>query len=322
MDMAGQADVKGQKSGIGRLLLIVAITIAAISIIYAVTRGTAPPSPAARMEAPAMPGQPADAEGVMRALQEQVGANPNDAAGWQQLGWAYFEGGRYADAARAYRRATAIAPGNATFWSSLGEAIVMGSEKDPMPAEAAKAFEKAVAIDAKEPRARYFMAVRRDLGGDHQGAIADWLALLADTPPGAPWERDLRRTIEQVGRINKIDVATRLAAIKQPAPHPDVAMPSVATAAIPGPTREQMQAAAGLPKGAQDQMVEDMVSGLEAKLKGTPGNVDGWIMLMRSRMTLGQTAKATAAYRSAVAANPAQAGRLKDEARVLAVPGI
>lgn len=309
-----------ERWGIGRLLLIVAIVIACISIGYAVTRGTSPaPAPAA--PSPSIAAQPTDPESAIHALQERVGANPDDAGAWQQLGWAYFDGRRYADAARAYRRATAIAPGNATFWSSLGEAIVMGSEKDPMPPEAAKAFDKAIGIDAKDPRARYFLAVRRDLRGDHGGAIGDWLALLADTPPGAPWEQDLRRTIEQVGRINRIDVAPRLAAIRQTAPHPDIAAPSIATAAIPGPTREQMQAASALPKGAQDQMIEGMVSGLEAKLKANPGNVDGWIMLIRSRMTLGETAKATAAYRSAAAANPAQAGRLKDEARVLGVPG-
>ncbi|WP_242443516.1 hypothetical protein [Sphingobium sp. LB126] len=198
----------------------------------------------------------------------------------------------------------------------------MASDHDPMPQEAAAAFDKAIAIDPKDPRARYFLAVRKDLAKDHEGAIRDWLALLGDTPPGAPWEADLRRTIEQVGKINKIDVAPRLAAVKPVAPHPPMGGMSVAAAAIPGPSSEQMQAAAQLPKGQQDAMVEGMVSGLEAKLKANPGNVDGWIMLMRSRMTLGETAKAAAAYAQAKAANPAQAGRIRDEARILGVPGV
>jgi cytochrome c-type biogenesis protein CcmH len=161
----------------------------------------------------------------------------------------------------------------------------------------------------------------KDLAKDHEGAIRDWLALLADTPPGAPWEADLRRTIEQVGKINDIDVSKRLAAIKPAAPHPSMALPSVATSAIPGPSREQMQAAAALPKGQQDQMVDGMVASLEGKLKANPGNIDGWIMLMRSRMTLGENGKAAAALNRALAANPAQAGRIRDEARILGVPG-
>ena len=307
---------------LGRVLLMGAAALAVVSVGYNVLRDR-PEKAAVPLAPPAMQ-QPSDPEAVIRGLQDRVGANPNDAEGWQMLGWTYFENGRHADAARAYRRAVKLAPGNPTFWSSLGEAVVMASEHDPMPKEAADAFERAIKLDPKEPRARYFLAVRKDLAKDHEGAIRDWLALLADTPPGAPWEADLKRTIEQVGKINGIDVAGRLAAVK-PAPHPAIgseAGGSVAMGAIPGPSREQMQAASQLPKGQQDAMIEGMVAGLEGKLKANPGNVDGWIMLMRSRMTLGETGKATAAYRAAVAANPAQAGRIRVEARVLGVPGV
>lgn len=306
----------------GRVVLMGAVGIAAVSIGYNMMQARD------EAKAPAAPSmltadRADDPEAVIRGLQDRVGANPNDAEGWQRLGWAYFESGRHADAVRAYRHATKLVPGNATFWSSLGEAAVMASEHDPMPREATDAFDKAISLDPKEPRARYFLAVRKDLAKDHEGAIRDWLALLGDTPPGAPWEADLRRTIEQVGKINRIDVAGRLAAVKPQAPHPPMGGGmSVAAAAIPGPSREQMQAAAQLPKGQQDAMVEGMVSGLEAKLKANPGNVDGWIMLMRSRMTLGETAKAAAAYAAAKAANPAQAGRIRDEARILGVPGV
>lgn len=299
------------------MALLGAGALAVVSVGYNVLRDRP-----AKDEAPAVPAaaqQPNDPEAAIRSLQERVGANPNDAEGWQMLGWAYFESGRHADAARAYRRAVKLAPGNATFWSSLGEAVVMASEHDPMPREAAQAFDKAIALDPKEPRARYFLAVRKDLAKDHEGAIRDWLALLADTPPGAPWEADLRRTIEQVGKINGIDVTKRLAAVKPSAPHPPIG--SIATAAIPGPSRDQMQAASQLPKGQQDAMIEGMVSGLEAKLKANPANIDGWIMLMRSRMTLGETSKAQAALDAARRANPGQAARLRDEARLLGVPG-
>ena len=130
-------------------------------------------------------------------------------------------------------KAADASPRNAVLWSSLGEALVMASEDDPMPPRALAAFKKAASLDPKDARARYFLAVNRDIGGDHKGAIDDWLALLAETPPGAPWEADLKRTIEQVGKINNIDVAPRIAAAlsKRPAPaHP-------AFDAIPGPTQ-------------------------------------------------------------------------------------
>lgn len=311
---------------VSRLALIAAAVIAIIAIAYAATRerGDAD-APAAQTSGQPAPSAATDPQAVIRMLQERVGANPRDGEGWALLGQAYFMTERYADAARSYRRATEIEANKADYWSAYGEATVMASERDPMPADALAAFQRAASLDPKDARARYFLAVARDLKGDHQGAIDDWLVLLADTPAGAPWEADLRRTIEQVGKIHNIQVADRLAAVKpSPAAPGAGSMPvpdAVVTSGIPGPTREQMQAAAGLPKGAQDQMVQGMIGSLEAKLKANPANVDGWIMLMRSRMTLGETAKAAAARDAAVSANPAAAKRLRDAAATLGIPG-
>jgi len=320
------ADEKEKGWKLSRLMLVAAGAIALGAIVYAVTHEDPTVAPAPQSPPAIATPDPDNPEAVIRALQDRVGANPGDGEAWQQMGHAYFLTQRYADAARAYRRATALQPGKAALWSAYGEASVMASAHDPMPAEALAAFRKAHALDAKDARARYFLAVARDLSGDHKGAIDDWLALLAETPADAPWEPDLRRTIEQVGKINRIDVAERLAAVKPaPAPRSDIPRQTmadpVATGAIHGPTREQMQAASGIPKGAQDQMIEGMVNGLEAKLKANPGNVDGWIMLMRSRMTLGETAKAVAARDAALAANPGAVGRIKGAAATLGVPG-
>ena len=87
----------------------------------------------------------------------------------------------------------------------------MASEHDPMPDEALADFHRAQAADPTDPRSRYFLAVKQDLGGNHQGAITAWLALLKATPADAPWRGDLVRTIEQVGKINHIAVAGRIA---------------------------------------------------------------------------------------------------------------
>jgi cytochrome c-type biogenesis protein CcmH len=261
-------------------------------------------------------------------LEQATRDHPEDPAAWRALGAAQFDAGQFDEAARAYEQAARLAPNLAVVWSSLGEARVMASKADPMPPAALEAFRKAVAIDARDPRARYFLAVNRDLGGDHAGAIADWLALLGDTPPGAPWEADLRRTIEQVGKIHKIEVADRLAAVRQPAaptmpggatgPAAAPDLPVVARG-IPGPGPMDLKAAASIPPSQQREMAEGMVARLEGKLKSNPGNVDGWLMLIRSRVTLGQADKAAQALRDAVAANPAQAGRIRQEAAVLGV---
>ena len=250
----------------------------------------------------------------LEALEQKANASPTDAAAWQALGLGYFEQELFDDAVRAYAKAAVIDPARAILWSALGEARVMASRTDPMPAEAAANFARAVSLDPKDPRARYFLAVKKDIGGDHAGAIADWLTLLAETPADAPWRPDLVRTIEQVGKINRIDVAAKLAAVEiKPPPLP------VAARAIPGPSAADLSAAASIPPREQNRMAEEMVARLEQRLASKPDNIDGWIMLMRSRMTLGQPDKATAALKSALAANPAQAGLLRQQADILGV---
>jgi cytochrome c-type biogenesis protein CcmH len=289
--------------GGGGLAALAAIALAGGTIAYRLLDNPAPTAE------PSVPGDP------IAELERKANADPSKAGGWQELGFAYFERGRFAEAAEAYRRATSADPKSAVLWSSLGEALVMASERDPMPPAAREAFRKAAEIDPTDPRARYFLAVEKDLAGDHEGAIADWLALLRDTPEGAPWEDDLKRTIEQVGKIQSIDVAPRIAAAAggRPARLPDV-MPG-----IPGPTQDQLAAAASIPPSQQREMAEGMVSNLAARLEREPADVDGWIMLMRSYQTLGRAADARDALSRAVAANPGQKARLEQAARGLGV---
>ena len=270
-----------------------------------------------------------DTPPTLEELQRRAEENPADAGAWQEYAFALFQRNEFARAAEAYERAVANDEGNAVLWSSLGEARVMASERDPMPPSAVEAFERALDLDADDPRARYFLAVRRDLGGDSAGAIGDWLALLEDTPPGAPWENDLVRTIEQVGRINSIDTEARIAAAQEArsetfaAAAPVSGMPGVPPLtggqAIPGPTREQMQAASRMSPGEQQEMVRGMVASREAKQRDNPQDVDGWVLLMRSYVTLGETQKAREALARARAANPGARERLDAEAQLLGV---
>jgi cytochrome c-type biogenesis protein CcmH len=251
------------------------------------------------------------------AISRTMGTGGSDASSpaakdWRVVGWAYGEAGNAPEAAAAYRRAAAIEPGNAENWSSLGEALQ--SAGTTVVPEAAEAFRKALALDAADPRARYFLAVQKDLSGDHRGAIDDWIAFLKDTPPGAPWEADLRRTIDQTAARNRIDLAGRIPALR---------ITGGATAGIPGPTGEQLAAAASLPPSKQDEMVQGMVARLEARLKQNPKDVDGWIRLMRSRMVLEDPEAARGALRSGLAAfrgDDAAVGRLKSAAAELGVP--
>lgn len=295
-----------QKLGMGRIgvRLVMAAALIATGVVMVRSSGllNAPPTTSPASDDP------------LTVLEARTKQNPQDAEAWSALAAGYFESGRFDEAVSAYGSALALAPQNAALWSARGEARVMASPGDPMPAAAIADFEAAISRNQKDPRARYFLAVQQDLAGDHQGAIESWLALLADTPPGAAWEADLRRTIEQVGKINKIDVNPRLAAVRQP-----VAGPSWPGRSVVGPSAAEISAASAIPPSQQRQMAESMVTRLEGRLRSEPANVEGWLMLIRSRAQLGQPDLARKALDAAVQANPGKTKWLREQAAALGV---
>lgn len=264
---------------------------------------------------------------VIAKLEKRLADNPEDAEGWRMLGWSYFQTERYAEAATALKKATRLDPEHAETFSFLGEALVLASNTEGrIPRDARIAFDKALKLDPKDARARYFKAVAMDLAGNHRRAINAWFALLADTPSDAPYAEDIRKVIRDVADKHKIDVEKRLAEAQFAPPAAGMATDGAKLAAggIPGPTSAEMRAASSLPKGQQEAMIRTMVDGLESKLKAQPNNPEGWIMLMRSRIQLGQPARASQALQEGLAAlrnDQENSRRLREAASTLGVAG-
>lgn len=275
----------------GRIALVGAVVLAVVAVGSRYWAPEPEPTTAAA---------PADAAPTIAQIETELKTNPNDAARWETLGAMFFQSDRPGEAATAFRRAATLQPDKATHWSSLGEALFAATPGPPFPADARTALEKALALEPKDPRARYFLGVARDMGGDHKGAIDDWVALLKDSPPTAPWVETVRRTVEAVGKKNAIDVAPRLAAFR-PA----------------GPDAAQVEAAQAMSPDAQQAMIAGMVDRLSARLKTAPNDVEGWQMLMRSRVQLKQPDAARAALRASKAANPGSAAVLDATAKEL-----
>jgi cytochrome c-type biogenesis protein CcmH len=303
---------RGGVASMSSLALIAAALFASVAVAVAVYRSSDGATETAEVHGSVRPDQPVGTvEEKIKQLELKLTREANDPAGWRMLGWSHFETGDLMRSAAAYRRATEIEPQNAENWSSLGEALQSAST-DVSP-EAAAAFERALKLDRTDPRARYFRAVQKDLQGQHEPAVADWIALLRDTPSGAPWEADLRRTILQVAQKHDIDVSSRMPAGPQA---------TAATAAIPGPTPEQLAAASSIPPGQQSEMVKGMVDRLANRLKREPKDADGWMRLMRARMVLGDTEAARQAHQSGLAAfrqDASAKARLDQAARELGV---
>ena len=233
-------------------------------------------------------------EKAVAALAAKVKAAPDDAEGladdWRMLGWLHFQEGRFADAAKALKRATALDPENPETFSFLGEALVLaGSPTGRMPRDARRAFEKALQLNPDDVRARYYRASAMDRDGRHRAAIRSWFSLMQDTPADAPHAPVIRKVIVETARKHGIDVEKQLAAARfaPPASGLKIAgMPSSADGK--GPTRIPIL----LPGGREEAAVRKTVEELETRLKAQPRDAEGWILLMRSRMQLGEPARA------------------------------
>ncbi len=287
--------------------------------------GSGAPTPAAAAPT-AAPAGDAAAQGevtqLITGLEQKMQANPDDPEGWRMLGWSYFQTGRYADSAKAYAKAIALKPDGVGFQSAYGEALVQEAGGQVTPAAAA-AFEKAAAQDGSDARARYFLAVRKVEAGDRKGAIDDMLRLIADSPADAPWLPQLRAAVQQTAQAAGIDISARLAAAKPvgtasvPGLPPPVAAAAAAAApagVMPGPSRDQVQAAQAMSPADRQAMIRSMVDGLAEKLKANPKDEGGWLRLMRARQVLGDAAAAKTARDQALAAfagDTAAQGRIR-----------
>ena len=176
---------------------------------------------------------------VIARLEARLKDNPDDAEGWRMLGWSYFSTERFAEAATAMKRATVLDPDNPEYFSMLGEALVMASKDGQgMPPDARAAFDKALSLDPKDARARYFRAVAMDLARDHRGALDAWFAF-SPTPPPMRVGGRRERGDPQRRKENGIEVRS---ASRRPIRAPHAGLhdgAAVASAGSHGPTRER-----------------------------------------------------------------------------------
>src|SRR4028118_45352 len=120
------------KPGAATIALAAAGLIAAVAVGTALFRsGGGEGKEGANAAAPAAAQPPQTVEAAVAALGERVRRNPDDDAGWFDLGFALRGSGDIAGAERAFRRAAELRPGNADYVGYLGEALVVGSRGNP-----------------------------------------------------------------------------------------------------------------------------------------------------------------------------------------------
>jgi cytochrome c-type biogenesis protein CcmH len=270
------------------------VVVAAAALFFATS--DKPPEPAtdaaASAPAAAAPGAKLpDVDTMIGRLAKRLQEKPNDPEGWKMLGWSYLATQKYPEAVAAYQKAVALNPKDADIHAALGEARTHAAA-DKVTPEAEADFRRALAIDSGNPRARLYLARKTAQSGDPKGAVETMFQILKTLPADAPQAILARDLIRKMAAEGGIDIASRLP------PEPTPAMAAGPASSMPAASAGAMGAAPG---GDPSAMIEGMVDRLDARLKADPHNLDGWIMLVKSRKQLGQMDRAKEALNKGLA---------------------
>jgi cytochrome c-type biogenesis protein CcmH len=232
-----------------------------------------------QLGSPNVPGQPAFARSnapvgnrsiasLVSQVEEHLARNPNDGAGWEVIAPVYLRLGRFDDAVAARKKAIALNGDSPARESALGEALVAAAD-GIVTDEAKKAFQHAVASNARDPQARYFLGLADEQDGNREAAAGKWRALLKDAPADAPW----------VGFVG-----AALARVTNE--------PAASGGPVAGDAVKDATAVGAMTDTQRANMIRGMVQRLADRLHTDGNDVEGWARLVRAYAILGDRDKA------------------------------
>ena len=217
---------------------------------------------------------------LVAQVETHLEKNPTDGRGWEVLAPVLARIGRYDDAARAWRNAITYNGESASRRADLGEAIAAASG-GVVTAQAKAEFDRAIALDPTEVKARYFAGVAAEQDGRKDDAAKIWREMLASAPQDAPWRPLIQEALVRVGVV------------------------------APKLSDDTIAAAKDMTEGDRNTMIRGMVDRLATRLKDNGNDVEGWLRLVRAYMVLGERDKAQAALADARQAVGNDATRLQ-----------
>jgi cytochrome c-type biogenesis protein CcmH len=234
---------------------------------------------AERAQGPAA-SQPLD--NLVAQVEAHLEKNPTDGRGWNVLAPVLAKLGRFDDAIRAYRNSITHNGDSASRRADLGEAIAAASG-GVVTAEAKAEFERAVALNADEAKASYFLGLAAEQDGRASEAASIWREMLAKAPQAAPWRPLVLAALARVG----------------------------GGPAAPALSDDTVAAAKDMTETDRNAMIRGMIDRLASRLKQNGDDVEGWLRLVRAYMVMGDRDKAKGASADARQAVAGDADRLR-----------
>ncbi|WP_171231384.1 c-type cytochrome biogenesis protein CcmI [Ruegeria sp. HKCCA4812] len=226
----------------------------------------------------ATPPRPAQLEesyaSLLKQLRETVASRPDDLQGQMLLAQHETNAGNFKDGYTAQQKVIELSGDSATAdtYADLAEMMILAAGGYVSP-EAEQALIEALNRDPRHGPARYYWGQMLAQIGRPDLAYRMWVETLQDSPAGAPWAEAIRAQIDELafraGVFNAPDLST-----------------------APGPSQEDMAAAAELSPEERQQMIQGMVDQLSDRLATEGGSPEEWARLIAALGVLGQGQRA------------------------------
>ncbi|MGH2342620.1 c-type cytochrome biogenesis protein CcmI [Segnochrobactraceae bacterium EtOH-i3] len=279
------AEADGPKPGsrvvrVVATLCIVCIPLGALAVYGMLGAPSVPDAPrAARLDG----GIEGQSIGTLVArVEDHLMKNPNDVRGWAAIAPIYLRLGRGEEAANAFQTLIGLQGPTADNETGLGEALALAAG-GVVTADARAAFEKAAELDPANVKPRFYLAMALSQEGRTEDAKVAWDRIIASAKGDEPWL--------EVAKVERARLDPQAA-------------PMMGGAAMPGPSSEDVKAAAGMSTGDRQTMIEGMVSRLSERLASEGGTPEEWARLVRAQMVLGRRDAAAETLKTARAAFP------------------
>jgi cytochrome c-type biogenesis protein CcmH len=285
-----QSSLKVRRSA--AVLALVGLPVLALAIYLPLGSPRLADFPLAERARAPDPAQPL--ETMVAQVEQHLEKNPTDGRGWTVLAPVLARLGRFDEAIKAFRNAISYGGDNADRRADLGEAIA-GSTGGVVTSEAKVEFERALAFDANQAKANYYLGLAAQQDGRSADAASIWRAMLAKAPADAPW-----RPLVQ-SALTRVDAP-----------------------AVPAPSDSAVAAAQNMNGNDRAAMIRGMVERLASRLKQNGDDIDGWLRLVRAYMVLGDREKARSAgadARQAVANDAQRLRQLNEGLKSLGLDG-
>ena len=226
------------------------------------------------------------AENLARKMRE----NPGRLEGWILLGRTYTTLNRWSDASDSFKKAYKLSPTHPDLAGSLAEALYM-ADNSTFSSYTLDVLSRALKDNPLDPKPLFYWGLAKSKGGKHREAFDTWSKLKLISPKNAIWMPTLNQKIMETAKILGIKLESGNS-LQDKKTNKTLGPQDNTETTIPGPSREDIEAANQMSSQERMEFIRSMVERLAERLEENPNDLNGWRRLLRAYRVLGEKEKA------------------------------